>query len=110
MINRHPAPGPGPETPEVADSFYNWATRVEQRLYALEETGVSHAINERLERIENEMREQFDEMEESREIVHDLIRRVNATMREKFEEAAESRQQLQDEIEEKLDDVKSGEC
>jgi len=101
---------PGPETPEIAESFYNWATRVEHRLNALEETGVSFAINEQLERIENEMRDQFDEMEEWRESIRVRMRSFNATVREKFEEAAESRQQLQDEIEEKLDDMKIGLC
>jgi len=105
-----PVPGPGPETPEIAESFYNWATRVEHRLNALEETGVSFAINEQLERIENEMRDQFDEIEEWRESIRARMRSFNATVREKFEEAAESRQQLQDEIEEKLDDMKIGLC
>ena len=84
---------------------------MEHRLNALEETGVSFAINEQLERIENEMRDRFDEMEEEwRQSIRVQMSSFNATVREKFEEAAESRQQLQDDIEEKLDDMKIGMC
>ena len=48
--------------------------------------------------------------EEWRQSIRVQMRSFNATVREKFEEAAESRQQLQDDIEEKLDDMKIGMC